>query len=324
MLAVLLGGLAQRETATASALAVVVTVPLAARSRLHHFVSDVISQEELTDALIFAAATRVVLPLMPDRYLGPYGAINPRIIWRIVILMMSISAGGYIAIRLLGPGFGLPIAGLASGFVSSTATRSDGSSRLTAACAGAVSRCRSRVVHDCDHSPDGRCPRRHPSIDAKPDALSSDRSRSGRARLRCVADGLQRMRGRATVRPKRKGVQSEDGRVLRQHDRSHAVPVSGAQCTAGKAGVLAAAAVAGSPTHMQPQYRWLRWWRPTSSRREAVLPILAGLTTNTVSKIAFAISSGGRPLRDAASFPAWSSSSMHAWLAAAFSLGYYN
>lgn len=202
--AVLLGGPARRETATASALAVLVTVPLAARSRLHYFVSDVISQEELTDALIFAAATRVVLPLMPDRYLGPYGAINRRIIWRIVILMMSINAGGYIAIQLLGPGFGLPIAGLASGFVSSTATRNDGSSRLTAACTGAVGGCRSRVVHDCDHSPDGRCPRRHPSIDAKPDALSSDRSRSGRARLRCVADGLQRMRGRATVRPKRK------------------------------------------------------------------------------------------------------------------------
>ena len=82
--------------------------------------SDVISEEELTDALIFAAATLVVLPLMPDRYLGPYGAINPRIIWRIVILMMSISAGGYIAVRPMGPRFGLPIAGLASGFVSST------------------------------------------------------------------------------------------------------------------------------------------------------------------------------------------------------------
>ena len=81
-----------------------------------------ISEEELTDALVFAAATLVVLPLMPDRYLGPFGAINPRTIWKIVILMMSISAGGYMAVRLLGPRFGLPIAGLASGFVSSTAT----------------------------------------------------------------------------------------------------------------------------------------------------------------------------------------------------------
>ena len=36
--------------------------------------------------------------------------------------MMSISAGGYLSARLLGPRLGLPIAGLASGFASSTAT----------------------------------------------------------------------------------------------------------------------------------------------------------------------------------------------------------
>src|SRR5450759_3353125 len=72
VLAVLLGGLAQQQTATASALAVVVTVLLAVRERLHQFVGKVISEEELTDALIFAAATLVVLPLMPDRYMGPF------------------------------------------------------------------------------------------------------------------------------------------------------------------------------------------------------------------------------------------------------------
>jgi uncharacterized membrane protein (DUF4010 family) len=36
--------------------------------------------------------------------------------------MMTVSAAGYIAIRLMGPRFGLPLAGLASGFVSSAAT----------------------------------------------------------------------------------------------------------------------------------------------------------------------------------------------------------
>jgi len=111
VLSVLLGGLAQTQTATASALAVFVTILLAARLRLHYFISDVISEAELTDALIFAAATLVVLPLMPDRYLGPFGAINPRTIWKIVVLMMSISAAGYIAVRSLGPRFGLPLAG---------------------------------------------------------------------------------------------------------------------------------------------------------------------------------------------------------------------
>jgi len=122
VLAVLLGGLAQTETATASALAVIVIVLLAVRVPLHRCLANVPSETELNDALIFAAATLVVLPLMPNRYMGPFGAINPRIIRKIVILMMSVSAAGYISGRLLGPRVGLPIAGLASGFVSSTAT----------------------------------------------------------------------------------------------------------------------------------------------------------------------------------------------------------
>ncbi len=122
VLTVLLGGLAQREVAIASGVAVVVTILLAARTRLHHFVRHVLSEQELTDALIFAAAVLVVLPLTPNQYLGPFDAINPRTIWMIVILMISISAGGYIALRLLGPRFGLPLAGFASGFVSSAAT----------------------------------------------------------------------------------------------------------------------------------------------------------------------------------------------------------
>jgi uncharacterized membrane protein (DUF4010 family) len=122
LLTVLLGGFALKEPVTASALAVTVAIALMARTRIHHFIRDVLSEEELTDALIFAAAALVVLPLVPDRYVGPFSAINPRTIWKIVILIMSISAGGHIAVRLLGPRFGLPLAGLASGFVSSVAT----------------------------------------------------------------------------------------------------------------------------------------------------------------------------------------------------------
>lgn len=122
LLTVLLGGFAVKDPVTASALAVTVAIALMARTRMHHFIRDVLSEEELTDALIFAAAALVVLPLVPDRYVGPFSGINPRTIWRIVILIMSISAGGHIAIRSLGPRLGLPLAGLASGFVSSVAT----------------------------------------------------------------------------------------------------------------------------------------------------------------------------------------------------------
>ncbi len=122
LLTLLLGGLAMRQPALASGIAVTLAVLLASRAAIHRFVRSMLTEAEVCDALIFAAAVLVVLPLMPDRYLGPFGAINPRMIWRIVLLMISISACGYIAVRLLGARFGLPLAGLLSGFVSSVAT----------------------------------------------------------------------------------------------------------------------------------------------------------------------------------------------------------
>ena len=122
LLTLILGALAMREPVIASAVAVVVTILLAARARLHRFVRTVLTEQELHDALIFAAAVVVVLPLIPNRYVGPFGAVNPRIIWKIVVLMMSVSAAGYIAVRAIGPRFGLPLAGFAAGFASSAAT----------------------------------------------------------------------------------------------------------------------------------------------------------------------------------------------------------
>ncbi|MGB8041758.1 MAG: DUF4010 domain-containing protein, partial [Pseudolabrys sp.] len=145
ILTVLLGGLSIQQPALAAGLAVTVAVLLAVRSWLHRFVRSVLTEDELNDALIFAGTTLVVLPLVPDRPMGPYGAINPHSIWILVILVMAISAAGYIAVRLLGAKFGLPIAGLASGFISSTATIGAMGARaaktpdvLAAAVAGAV------------------------------------------------------------------------------------------------------------------------------------------------------------------------------------------
>lgn len=122
LLTLLLGALAMREPLLASGLGVTVALLLAARTRIHTFVRKTLTETELHDALVLAGAALVVLPLMPDRYMGPFNAINPHTLWIIVVLMMSISAGGYIALRLFGPRYGLPAAGLASGFVSSSAT----------------------------------------------------------------------------------------------------------------------------------------------------------------------------------------------------------
>src|SRR5882724_13034860 len=122
VLTTLLGGLAMREPEFAAGLGVVTAVLLAARSALHRFVRSVLTDDELRDLLVFAAATLVVLPLLPDHPIGPYGALNLRTIWLIVILVMAVGALGHVAVRVVGPRYGLPLAGLASGFISSSAT----------------------------------------------------------------------------------------------------------------------------------------------------------------------------------------------------------
>jgi uncharacterized membrane protein (DUF4010 family) len=145
VLTALLGGMCMQSPQTAAAIAVAVTVLLYAKAWLHNLVTSVISKDELDDALIFAAATLVVLPLVPNRQMGPYLALNPHSIWIVIVLVMAISAAGYVAVRLFGARFGLPLAGAISGFISSTATigamgsRAKKSNDLLAACvAGAV------------------------------------------------------------------------------------------------------------------------------------------------------------------------------------------
>lgn len=145
VLTALLGDLCMQAPQTAAAIAVAVTVLLHMKGWLHKLVISVISKDELDDALIFAAATFVVLPLVPNSQMGPYLALNPRSIWIVIVLVMAISAAGYVAVRLFGARFGLPLAGAISGFISSTATigamgaRAKTSPELLAACvAGAV------------------------------------------------------------------------------------------------------------------------------------------------------------------------------------------
>ena len=142
---VMLGGLSMQNPVLAGGLAVALAILLAAKSQLHRFVSRVLTEAEMRDGLILAGATLIVLPLVPNRPMGPYGALNPHAIWLIVILIMAIGAAGYIAVRVLGSRFGLPAAGLASGFISSAATIAAMGARaakaeniLAAAVAGAV------------------------------------------------------------------------------------------------------------------------------------------------------------------------------------------
>jgi uncharacterized membrane protein (DUF4010 family) len=122
VVAFLLGALAQQEPQLAAGIAVVVTILLAAREQLHRLVSRALTEQEVHDALLFAGASLVILPLAPNERIGPYGVFNPFAIWRLVVIVMAIGGAGYAAVRLLGARVGLPLSGLAAGFVSSSAT----------------------------------------------------------------------------------------------------------------------------------------------------------------------------------------------------------
>jgi uncharacterized membrane protein (DUF4010 family) len=128
----LLGGLATRMPAVATAVAIVVALLLYAKAPLHRFSRTVLSQREVADGLLLLAAALVVLPLLPDRAYGPLDAINPARLWRLVVLVMAIGALGHIALRLVGNRGGLAIAGLLAGFVSSTAAVLDFGRRVRA------------------------------------------------------------------------------------------------------------------------------------------------------------------------------------------------
>jgi len=103
-------------------LAVVMVVLLAAKAPLHHLSREVMTKTELDDALRYFVIAFVVLPVVPDRNVGPYGMLNPSRIWVLVVALTGINWAGYIAVRALGPRRGLLVTGLAGGFISATAT----------------------------------------------------------------------------------------------------------------------------------------------------------------------------------------------------------
>lgn len=79
-------------------------------------------RQAVINLFILAVLTWGILPLVPNTFIGPYHAINPKSLLLIVILVMFVGELSQIAIRWLGPRHGLPIFGLFSGFISSIAT----------------------------------------------------------------------------------------------------------------------------------------------------------------------------------------------------------
>jgi uncharacterized membrane protein (DUF4010 family) len=324
LLTLLLGGLAMREPALASGIAVILTILLTTRTILHRFVSTVLSETELNDALIIAAAALVLLPLAPDQYMGPFNALNPRTIWKIVILIMSISATGYISLRVMGPRIGLPITGLASGFVSSAATISSmgvraakESSLLWGAVAGAVLSTVATVIQ-----------------------MTVVLAATNQATLSVLWLSLACAGVTAAVYGVLFTIVALRQKVPDVVDLGQPVSIKTALLFAatvsivmllaaalqqwlGKNGVIAAAAIAGfADTHSAAVAVASLVAAGKISVNEAVLPILASLTTNTITKVVLAALSGNWRFVSAI-IPGLILVILAAWIGAAFTLGYF-
>jgi len=84
--------------------------------------SEHMSRHDLLSILQFSVLALIILPLLPDRNYGPYGALNPYQIWWMVVLIAGVGLAGYAALRVVGQKRGAVMLGLLGGLVSSTAT----------------------------------------------------------------------------------------------------------------------------------------------------------------------------------------------------------
>ena len=295
VLTALLGGMCMQAPQTAAAIAVAVTVLLYAKAWLHNLVITVISKDELDDALIFAAATLVVLPLVPNRQMGPYLALNPHAIWIVIVLVMAISAAGYVAVRLFGAKFGLPLAGVISGFISSTATigamgsRAKKSPDLLAACvAGAVLSTVATVAQMALVVTATSMPTLF--------SLSGPLLLAGGTALAYgVVFSLLAARNAGGDAAQTGGVFSLKTALAFGSILAVILVISaGLQERFGSAGVLLAAVVSGLvDTHAAAISVATLVASEKVTPQDAVVPILAALTSNTVSKIVMAATTGG-------------------------------
>jgi uncharacterized membrane protein (DUF4010 family) len=88
---------------------------------LHGFVKR-IGEADIRAIIQLVLIALVILPLLPDQSYGPYGVLNPFEIWTMVVLIVGISLGGFIAAKFLGARSGTLVSGILGGLISSTAT----------------------------------------------------------------------------------------------------------------------------------------------------------------------------------------------------------
>jgi len=101
-----------------------VAVLLQFKPEMHRF-AERLGDQDLKAIMQFVLITCVILPVLPSRpydVLGVPAVFNPRETWWMVVLIVGMSLGAYIAYKFLGRDAGMALGGVLGGAISSTAT----------------------------------------------------------------------------------------------------------------------------------------------------------------------------------------------------------
>ncbi len=121
LLAYALGAVAVLQSSQLAAMGgVVTTFLLWLRVPLHAFLNR-LSEAEISAFLRWLLISIVVLPLLPNEDFGPFDALNPQMIWLMVVLISGLSFLAYVGTKWFGQRSGLLLTAFLGGLVSSTA-----------------------------------------------------------------------------------------------------------------------------------------------------------------------------------------------------------
>lgn len=108
-------------------LVIVSSLLLVLRRELHQFAYG-LSKEEVKSAAEFAILAFVVYPLLPSEPIGPWDAIQPQLVWLLVVAVSGLGFVNYIIIQRYGS-MGLAVTGFFGGLVNSTAVTGEFANR---------------------------------------------------------------------------------------------------------------------------------------------------------------------------------------------------
>ncbi|WP_255169306.1 MgtC/SapB family protein [Natrononativus amylolyticus] len=109
--------------------AVLSSLLLVLKRELHEFAWG-LSREEVRSAVEFVILAFVIYPLLPTEPVDPWGAIEPRLVWSLVIAISAIGFVNYVLVKKY-QGRGIAVTGFFGGLVNSTAVVAEMGKRAT-------------------------------------------------------------------------------------------------------------------------------------------------------------------------------------------------